>query len=146
MSKSTKTIVLAEDDPDQRCLYTDFLNAHGFNVIAAANGLEALSLLHRVQPSLVLLDIMMPELNGIETCRRARLLIGYKIPIVFLTALDYADQVKEGIEAGGDDYLLKSSPLEVILQWVKYWTGPFARGKSDRRETALEEMRAAASS
>ncbi len=147
MSKSTKTIVLAEDDPKHRRLYTDCLGANGFNVMAAANGLEALSLLHRVQPRLVLLDIIMPELNGIETCSRARLLIGHKTPIVFLTSLDYADHVKKGIEAGGDGYILKSSPLEVLLERVRYWTGPLARGKAERRrERALEEMRAAAKS
>ena len=141
---STKTIVLAEDDPKLRRLYTDFLNANGFNVMAAANGLEALSLLHRVQPRLVLLDIIMPDLNGIETCRRARAIIDYKTPIVFLSALDYADHVKEGLEAGGDDYILKTSHLEVILERVKYWTNPLARNKSERRrEKALKEMRAA---
>ena len=144
---STKTIVLAEDDPELRRLYTDFFGAHGFNVMAAPNGLEALSLLHRVQAKLVLLDIMMPELNGIETCRRARLQIGFETPIVFLTALDYADQVKEGIEAGGDDYILKSSQLVDILERVKYWTSPRALGNSaERREKALEKLHAAANS
>ncbi len=128
-------------------MYTDYLSAHGFNVMAAANGLEALSLLHRVQAKLVLLDIMMPELNGIETCCRARLLIGYKTPIVFLTALDYVDHVKEGIEAGGDAYILKTSQLEEILERVKYWTGPRARGNSaERREKALENLHALARS
>ena len=143
MGKSIKTIVLAEDDPALRCLYRDFLSAHGFNVMAAADGLEALSLLHRVQPRLVLLDIMMPELNGIETCRRARAIIDYKTPIVFLTALDYADHLKAGLEAGGDDYILKTSQLEVILERVKYWTSPLARSMSERRRNkALEELRA----
>ena len=145
MSMSTKTIVITEDDPKHRILYKDFFSAHGFNVMAAANGLEALSLLHRVQPRLVLLDIIMPELNGFETCRRARLLIGYKIPIVFLSALDDADHVKEGLEAGGDGYILKSSSLEELLERVNYWINPLTRGKSERqREMRLEEMRAAA--
>jgi CheY-like chemotaxis protein len=140
---STKTIVLAEDDPDLRRLYTDYLGAHGFNVMAAANGLEALSLLHRVQPRLVLLDIMMPELNGIETCRRARAIINYQTPIVFLTALDYADHVKAGLEAGGDDYILKTSQLGVILERVKYWCSPQAQSMSERtRNKALEDIRA----
>ncbi len=95
----------------------------------------------------MLLDIIMPELNGIETCRRARAIIGYKTPIVFLTALDYADHVKKGIEAGGDGYILKTSPLEVLLERVKYWTSPLARDNSERRrEKVLEEMRAAANS
>ena len=142
---STKTIVLAEDDPKHRRLYTDFLNANGFNIMAAANGMEALSLLHRVQPRMVLLDIIMPDLNGIETCRRARAIIDYQTPIVFLSLLDDAEHVKDGLEAGGDDYILKTSSLEVLLERVSYWTGPLARSKSERRRNkALEEMRAAA--
>ncbi len=127
---STKTIVLAEDDAKQRRLYTDFLDANGFNVMACANGLEALSLLNRIQPKLVLLDIIMPEMNGIETCRRARSLIDRKTPIVFLSSLDYIEYVRKGIEAGGDDYIVKTSPLDVFLERVTYWTGSLARSKS----------------
>ncbi|MCZ6859734.1 MAG: response regulator [Alphaproteobacteria bacterium] len=130
---STKTIVLAEDDPELRRLYTDFFTAHGFKVMAAANGLEALSLLHRVQARLVLLDIMMPELNGIETCRRARALIDRDTPIVFLTSLDYIDYVRKGIQAGGDDYIIKTAPLDEILERVTYWTSSLARRKSGRQ-------------
>ncbi len=139
---STKTIVLAEDDTAQRCLYTEYLSAHGFNVMAAASGQEALDLLNRwVQPKLVLLDIMMPELNGIETCRQARAIIGYKIPIVFLTALDFADQLEEGLKAGGDDYLLKTFSLDLLLKRVIYWTSPFARDNSEwRQKKALKKM------
>ncbi|MHA1537756.1 MAG: response regulator transcription factor [Alphaproteobacteria bacterium] len=144
---SIKTIVLAEDDHKLRRLYSDYLDANGYNVMAAANGLEALSLLHRVQPRLVLLDIIMPDLNGIETCRRARSIIDFNTPIVFLSALDYADHLKEGLEAGGDDYILKTSKLEAILERVKFWTSPMARSKSERRrKKALKDVRAAVSS
>ena len=140
---STKTIVMAEDDAKLRRMYTDYLTANGYNIMAGANGIEALSLLHRVQPRLVLLDIIMPDLNGIETCRRARSIVDHKTPIVFLSSLDYADHVKEGLEAGGDDYIIKTSSLEVILERVKFWTSPLARSKSERRrKKALEEVRA----
>lgn len=138
---STKTIVLAEDNPKQRRLFSDFLGANGFNIMATSNGLEALSLLHRVQPRMVLLDINMPGMDGIETCRRARMLIDRKIPIVFLTALDSIEYVKKGLEAGGDDYILKTAPLQVILERVNYWTNPRARSKSEqRRNKALESV------
>jgi len=135
-------IVLAEDDPKLRRLYGDFLGAHGFNVLTAVDGLGTLSMLHRVQPRMILLDIVMPGMNGIETCRRARQLVEYHTPIVFITSLDYADHVKEGLEAGGDDYILKTSPLEVILERVQHWTNRSARGKSERRRSkALDEIR-----
>ena len=116
--------------------------------MVGASGLEVLNLLNRVQAKLVLLDINMPDMNGIETCRRVRERFGgRKTPIVFLSGLDDADTVKKGLEAGGDGYFLKSSPLEVILERVKYWTGPAVRTNLDeRREKALEEMRIAAKS
>ncbi|MCZ6862515.1 MAG: response regulator [Alphaproteobacteria bacterium] len=144
---SKKTIVLADDDPEWRNLYTEILSENGFNVMVAANGLEALSLLHRVQPKLVLLDILMPELDGINACRRIREQFGRKTPIVFLSGLDDADNIKKGLEAGGDGYILKSSPLAKIVERVKYWTNPAVRNNlEERREKALEEMRGPATS
>jgi len=139
---SGNTIVLAEDEPHLRRLYADYLSAHGYQVIATSDGLETLSLLHRVQPRILLLDIIMPGMNGIETCRRARQVVEYSTPIVFITSLDYADHVKEGLEAGGDDYILKTSPLDVILERVQYWTDRTARSRSERRRSrALDEIR-----
>jgi DNA-binding response OmpR family regulator len=136
-------IVLAEDEPHLRRLYADYLCAHDYHVMVAGDGLEALSLLHRVQPRILLLDIIMPGMNGIETCRRARQVVEYSTPIVFITSLDYADHVKEGLEAGGDDYILKTSPLEVILDRVRHWTDRTARSKNERRRSrALSEIRA----
>lgn len=137
-----KTIVLAEDDASLRKLYTDFLSANGFNVLAAANGLDTLSLLHRVQPRLVLLDIMMPDLNGIEVCRRARTFVDPKTPIVFLSSLDFAEHVSEGLKAGGDDYIIKTTRLDTILERITYWSNSQAKIKSERRrEKALTEIR-----
>ncbi len=127
---NTKTIVLAEDDGNLRKLYTDFLSAHGYYVMTAENGLGALNLLHRVQPRLILLDIMMPDLNGIETCRRARNFVDPKTPIVFLSSLDHSDQVKEGLKAGGDDYIVKTANLDIILDRIAYWTSSRARVKT----------------
>ncbi|MCZ6859709.1 MAG: response regulator [Alphaproteobacteria bacterium] len=140
--------MLAEDDPEWRQLYSDHFGDNGFNVMVGASGLEVLNLLNRVQAKLVLLDINMPDMNGIETCRRVRERFGgRKTPIVFLSGLDDADTVNKGLEAGGDGYILKSSPLEVILERVKYWTGPAVRTNLDeRREKALEEMRTAVKS
>jgi DNA-binding response OmpR family regulator len=136
------TIVLAEDEPHLRRLYSDYLSANGYQVIATSDGLETLSLLHRVQPRMLLLDIIMPGMNGIETCRRARQVVEYSTPIIFITSLDYADHVKEGLEAGGDDYILKTSPLEVILERVQYWADRTARSRTERRRArALDEIR-----
>jgi DNA-binding response OmpR family regulator len=84
-------ILLAEDDPRLRRIYVDILDAAGFNVLTAGDGVEALRILSKATPRLLILDIMMPNLNGIETCKRARKIIGDDIPIIFLSALDRID-------------------------------------------------------
>ena len=95
-------IVLAEDDERMKRLYVEALRAAGFNVMAAGDGIEALSLISKVTPRLVILDIMMPRLNGIETCIRARKIIGVNVPILFLSALDRIDILRDCVAAGGD--------------------------------------------
>jgi DNA-binding response OmpR family regulator len=137
-------ILFAEDDRRLRKLYTDALTASGYYVIAACDGEEALELLYGVRPKLILLDVMMPNLNGIETCRRARKIIGSEVPIVFLTALDQLNNVHECIEAGGDDYIMKSESVTTIIQRVGYWMryAPRHKGLTARRGEMLAEVAA----
>lgn len=119
---ATSGIVLfAEDDRKLRKIYTVALKASGYNVIAACDGDEALELLQTVKPKLLLLDVMMPNLNGIETCRRARKIIGSEVPIVFLTALDQLSNLHDCISAGGDDYIVKSEGVATVVQRVGHW-------------------------
>jgi DNA-binding response OmpR family regulator len=137
-------ILLAEDDRKLRKLYTDTLKAAGYNVIAASDGAEALELLHTLKPKLILLDVMMPKLNGIETCKRIRKKLGSEVPVVFLTALDQLDTVHECIAAGGDDYVVKSESLVTILGRVEHWMR-FSSGRkqlSARRDEMLAEVSA----
>lgn len=135
-------ILFAEDDRKLRKLYTDALNASGYNVIAAADGDEALELLHTLRPKLLLLDVMMPNLNGIETCRRARKIVGSEVPIVFLTALDQLSNVHECIAAGGDDYIVKSEGVAAIIQRVGQWLQhkPGRKRLSARRDEMLVDV------
>ena len=114
-------ILFAEDDRRLRKLYTDSLKASGYTVIAASDGDEALELLRSVKPKLLLLDVMMPNLDGIETCRQARKIIGSEVPIVFLTALDQLSNLRDCIAAGGDDYIVKSEGVAAIIQRVGHW-------------------------
>lgn len=137
------TIILVDDDARMRRMYSDFLKAVGYTVITASDGAEAISLLLRVQPKIVLLDIMMPGMTGIETCRRIRQSEANKMPVLFLTSLDEAEHLKEGIKAGGDDYILKTSPLEVVLERIQHWSTWGARGKArDRRGKVLDDVTA----
>ncbi len=135
-------IVFAEDDRKLRKLYTDALKASGYNVIAACDGDEALELLHTVKPKLLLLDVMMPNLNGIETCRRARKMIGSEVPIVFLTALDQLSNIHDCIAAGGDDYIVKSDGVAAIIQRVGQWVQhkPGRKRLEARRDAMLADV------
>lgn len=133
MSKGT--IILVDDEASNRRLYSEFLGGHGYNVITASDGHEALGLLYRVTPKLILLDILMPELNGIETCKRIRANGEHKMPIIFITSLEYADHIKQGLLAGGDDYILKNGSLEQVLERVRYWSASEARRKAEKRRT-----------
>lgn len=137
-------ILVAEDDPRLRRLYSDALGASGYNVISASDGDEAVELLHTVKPKVILLDIMMPRLNGIDVCKRARKMIGSETPIIFLTALDQLDTLQECIAAGGDDYIMKSESVATIIQRVGYWMryAPRHRELTARRREMLADVAA----
>ncbi len=93
-------VLFAEDDPMLRKLYGDALQASGYNVISASDGDEAVELLHTVKPKVILLDIMMPKLSGIDACKRARKMIGSETPIIFLTALGGVARLVENWRTG----------------------------------------------
>ena len=118
---TTGVILLAEDDRRLRKLYTDAFEASGYSILSVSDGDEALEMLHRVQPKVILLDIMMPRLSGIETCKRARKMLGSEVPIIFLTALDELDTLQDCIAAGGDDYLIKSESVTTVIERVGRW-------------------------
>ena len=130
-------ILLAEDDPRLRRIYVDILDAAGFNVLTASDGLEALRLLSKATPRLLILDIMMPNLNGIETCKRARKTIGDDIPIIFLSALDRIDILRDCVAAGGDDYLIKSDSLSALLKRIRLWMSHAQRQNLTTRRQKL---------
>lgn len=137
-------VVLAEDDAKLRRLYSDALSAAGYYVMAASDGAEALNLLGTVSPKIILLDIMMPNMNGIETCKRARGIVGDQVPIIFMSALDQIDTLKECLAAGGDDYIIKSNSLKTMLERIGHWARQPARKQlSERRASALNDVETA---
>jgi CheY-like chemotaxis protein len=139
-------ILLAEDDPRLRRIYVDILDAAGFNVLTAGDGLEALRILSKATPRLLILDIMMPNLNGIETCKRARKIIGDDTPIIFLSALDRIDILRDCVAAGGDDYLIKSDSLSALLKRIRLWMSHGQRQNlTTRRKKLLSDVAAQAS-
>lgn len=101
-------ILIAEDDRDSRELLTWLLQKLGYEVIAAENGMEAWELFNREKFRLVISDLLMPEIDGLELCRRIR---SSKTPkytyVILLTALIGKKDYLDGMEAGADDFMTK---------------------------------------
>ena len=100
-----RTILVVEDEPTLRETLADALEADGFRVVVAADGREALTRFRAERPDLILLDLMLPELSGIEVTRIIRAESG--VPIVMLTAKDAELDKVVGLELGADDYVTK---------------------------------------
>jgi len=111
-------VLIVEDEPDIRELLVFHLEREGYHVTKSKSGAEAVRLAHASPPDLVLLDLMLPEMDGLEVCRRLRRdPVTQAIPIVMLTARgDEVDRVL-GLEMGADDYVVKPfSPRELIAR------------------------------
>jgi len=106
---SLSTVLLVEDDPDIQKVIQMSLKHRGVKkVVLANNGEECLAMVGEVKPDVILLDVMMPKLNGYETCRRLKEDPGTKaIPVIFLTAKAQHFEMKKGLEAGALGYLVK---------------------------------------
>lgn len=111
-------ILLAEDEPTMRRLMGMLLGRQGHQVIEAENGAPVVDLIIQHQPDLILLDIMMPVVDGFETLRRIRATPGIDdIPVIFLSAKSQIDDRVEGLRMGADDYLIKpADPKELMAR------------------------------
>ncbi|MCB0163205.1 MAG: response regulator transcription factor [Anaerolineae bacterium] len=98
-------VLLIDDDLTTCNLYKFTLERLGFDVKTAYNGMDGLKLAYEHQPEIILLDIMMPELSGWDTCQRLRQMCN--VPIIMLTALKNQESIIKGLEMGADDYLVK---------------------------------------
>ncbi len=107
-------ILLVEDEESIQTLLKLNLEAEGYEVLVASTGKEAISYFQQQSFQLIILDIMLPEMDGLEVCQRIRL-SDQKIPILFLTARDTSEDRIQGLRIGGDDYLPKPFALEELL-------------------------------
>ncbi|HEU4920164.1 MAG TPA: response regulator transcription factor [Candidatus Limnocylindrales bacterium] len=112
-----RTILVVEDETTLRETLVEALEAEGFRVVAAADGREALARFRAERPDLVLLDLMLPELSGIEVCRIIRAESG--VPIVMLTAKDSELDKVVGLELGADDYVTKPFSLRELSARIR---------------------------
>ena len=117
-AEQARRILVVEDDPHLAAGVVENLRAEGYEVDSVPDGLQALEWLQRSSCGLVLLDVMLPEMDGFAVCRTLRER-GDNTPVLFLTARgDPADRVR-GLEAGGDDYLAKPFHLRELLLRVR---------------------------
>ena len=107
-------LLLADDDDNLRSMLEAALRHHGYEVTAVAGGREALAEAAASHPDLLVLDVMMPDLDGYEVCRRLRC-EGSCVPVVFLTARDATEDKVRGLTLGGDDYVVKPFSLEELV-------------------------------
>jgi CheY-like chemotaxis protein len=137
-------ILLVEDDPTLREIYRQALSSQGHTVAVAADGEAAISMLYRHMPRMMILDIMLPRMSGIEVCRRARVILQRPIPILFLTSADNIETFRACLEAGGDDFLLKAGSVASILERVNHWIANRHRGlPQTKRRQVIGEVDAA---
>ncbi len=113
-------ILVVDDTPMNVKLLADRLSASGYQIETADCGARALELVEQWQPDLVLLDVIMPEMNGYEVCRRIRNDMGNQmLPVVMVTALDPDEERVKGLEAGADDFLTKPVNIPELEARVK---------------------------
>lgn len=117
MSLEKKKVLLIEDDPFIRDIYGVKLSQEGFEVSTADNGIEALKKMEQFVPDIILLDIVMPYMDGMETLKNIRNKENWKkIPIIMLTNISEKEKITESEGYGINDYLIKShfTPSEVV--------------------------------
>jgi len=113
-------ITIVDDNPTNLKVLFNFLNESGFKVLVAKDGFSAIEKIKQASPDLILLDVMMPGIDGFEVCKRLKALEGTKeIPVIFMTALsDSVDKLK-GLELGAVDYITKPFHQEEVLARIK---------------------------
>lgn len=115
---SRPVVLIVDDMPDNLALLSDALDESGHIVLVATDGASAIQRLGYITPDLILLDAIMPGLDGFETCRRIKLLAGSAhVPVVFMTGLTETEHVVRGFQVGGIDYVTKPiQPLEIVAR------------------------------
>jgi signal transduction histidine kinase len=114
------TVLIVDDNPTARETLVAILEGEGYDLQLAKDGVQALRILRQIQPDLILLDVMMPGMDGFEVCRRIRATPQLaEVPIILLTALDDRDSLLRGIESGADDFLSKPADRRELVARVR---------------------------
>src|SRR3990170_3620742 len=120
MVRTPPQILIADDNPENLDIFQTRLAVHGYEILTATDGEQALAIAREKQPDLILLDVMMPKMDGIEVCRRLKADPSFPfVPIIMITAKAGSQDVVAGLEAGADEYLTKPVDHTALVARVK---------------------------
>lgn len=112
-----KTILIVDDEQLMRRIVSDYLKARGYRLLEAQDGVEALRIFEQERPDLVLLDVMMPQMDGLTVCKTIRKTDN--TPIILLTAKDSEEDELKGFDVGADEYIAKPFSLKILAARVE---------------------------
>ncbi|MES2194213.1 MAG: response regulator transcription factor [Pseudomonadota bacterium] len=119
-SSKRDVALVVDDSPETLRLLTDALDGAGMTVMVAMDGAAAMRIVDQITPDIVLLDAVMPGMDGFETCRRLKRDAGLtNVPVIFMTGLAETEHIVRGLEAGGVDYVTKPIVIEVMLARIR---------------------------
>lgn len=115
-----KTILVVEDEPDTLLALKDRLEMEGYRVVTAVDGMEALEVLPEARPALILMDVMMPRMNGYQLCRKIKSREEWsRIPVILVTAKSQESDRYWGKESGCDDYVTKPFEMDDVIERIR---------------------------
>jgi DNA-binding NarL/FixJ family response regulator len=118
--KKRDVALVVDDSPETLRLLTDALDTAGMTVMVALDGAAAMRIVDQITPDIILLDAMMPGIDGFETCRRLKREAGLaNVPVIFMTGLADTEHIVRGLEAGGVDYVTKPIAIEEMLARIR---------------------------
>ncbi|GLR85799.1 response regulator transcription factor [Bradyrhizobium iriomotense] len=122
--KKRDVALVVDDSPETLRLLTDALDGAGMTVMVALDGAAAMRIVDQITPDIVLLDAVMPGIDGFETCRRLKRDAGLaNVPVIFMTGLAETEHIVRGLEAGGVDYVTKPIVIEEMLARIRVHLG-----------------------
>lgn len=117
---ASKMILIVDDDPDVRTLYRLVLHQEGLEVVEAENGQEALDIIQNNTPALVLLDVMMPDMDGYEVCRKLRAdPKTARLPVLMFSAKGTGADRNTGLRVGANDFMVKSAGPRALVARIR---------------------------
>jgi DNA-binding response OmpR family regulator/DNA-binding CsgD family transcriptional regulator len=119
-SKKRDVALIVDDSPETLRLLTDALDGAGMTVMVAMDGAAAMRIVDQITPDIILLDAVMPGMDGFETCRRLKRDAGLSnVPVIFMTGLAETEHIVHGLEAGGVDYVTKPIVIQEMLARIR---------------------------